>query len=97
MALRKIGTSRDVAAFTLTGDTGYRELNGAGQTWATPSRTALILNPGRYLIEGPATVTQYNASPWTSEGSINLPAVVEYTVPKSIYSAQNGVLKITRL
>lgn len=97
MALRKIGASRDVAAFTLTGDSGYRKVNGTGQTWVSASETAVILTPGHYLIEGPPTVTRYNTSPWTNEGTINLPAVVEYTEAKNIYAPHNGVLKITRL
>ena len=97
MALTRIGTTRDVVAFTLTGNTGFRTVNGPGQMWATPQTTAVVIAPGRYLVEGPPTVTQYNAVPWTREDDLQLPAVVEYTVAKNLYSAHNGVLKITRL
>lgn len=97
MALTRIGTTRDVVAFTLTGSSGFRKVDGIGQEWAAPQTTAVVLAPGRYLIEGPPVAAQYNSSPWTSEGDIPLPAVVEYTVEKRIYSKYNGVLKITRL
>lgn len=97
MALTRIGTTRDVVAFTLTGNTGFRTVNGTGQHWATPTGTAVVLTPGRYLIEGPPTAAQYNNSPWAYEEDITLPVVVEYTAKKNIYSAHNGVLKITRL
>ena len=72
-------------------------MDGQGQHWATPSSTNVKLTPGRYLIEGPPTVAQYNASPWTFESNVELPAVVEYTTEKQVYSTHNGVLKITRL
>lgn len=94
---KKIGTAVNVVAFTLTGSTGYRNVDGREQPWATPQTTAVVLAPGRYLIEGPPVAAQYNSSPWTSEGDLTLPAVVEYTVEKRIYSAYSGVLKITRL
>lgn len=97
MALKLVGSSRDVVAFTLTGSSGFRTVNGTGQLWAVPGNTKVQLAPGRYLIEGPPTAAQYNSSPWANEGDITLPAVVEYTAEKQIYSAHNGVLKITRL
>ena len=97
MALTRIGTSRDVVAFTLTGSSGFRNVNGPGQVWAEPQKTAVAIAPGRYLVEGPPTVTQYNAAPWSREGDLSLPVVVEYAVAKNIYSAHDGVLKITRL
>lgn len=97
MALRKIGTSRDVAAFTLTGDSGWRTPTGKNQTWVTTGGTSIALEPGTYLIEGPQSVAQYNRSPWANEGNIAPPAVVEYTEEKQLYCQHNGVLKITRL
>lgn len=97
MALRKIGTSRDVAAYTLTGDSGWRKPDGRNQAWVTTGDASVTLEPGTYLIEGPPNVTQYNRSPWTNEGNITLPAVVEYPEGKQLYCAYNGVLKITRL
>ena len=97
MALKLVGTTRDVVAFTLTGSSGFRNVDGQGQHWATPSNTHVKLQPGRYLIEGSPSVAQYNAAPWTFEGNVELPAVVEYTAEKQVYSAHNGVLKITRL
>ena len=74
MALRKIGTSRDVAAFTLTGDSGWRTSTGKSQTWVTAGETAVTLEPGTYLIEGPPSAAQYNRSPWTSDGNVTTPA-----------------------
>lgn len=97
MALKLVGTSRDVVAFTLTGDTGWRKPTGKDQPWATIGTTAVILEPGTYLVEGPPNVVQYNDSPWANEGSITLPAVVEYSEGKRLYCAYSGVLKITRL
>lgn len=97
MALKLVGTSRDVVAFTLTGDTGWRTPTGKSQAWATIGTTSVTLEPGTYLVEGPPNVAQYNRSPWTNEGSITLPAVVEYEQPKRLYCAYSGVLKITRL
>lgn len=97
MALKLVGTSRDVVAFTLTGDTGWRTPTGKNQPWASAGDTNIIIEPGRYLIEGPPNALQYNFSPWANEGSITLPAVVEYEQPKKLYCAHNGVLKITRL
>ena len=97
MALRKIGTIRDVVAFTLTGDSGWRNPTGKNQTWVTTGETSIYLEPGTYLIEGPPNVAQYNRSPWTNEGNITLPAVVEYPEGKQLYCQHNGVLKITRL
>lgn len=57
----------------------------------------MILEPGTYLIEGPPSVAQYNRSPWTNEGNITPPVVMEYPEGKQLYCAHNGVLKITRL
>ena len=97
MALRKIGTSRDVAAFTLTGDSGWRKPNGQNQAWVTAGETSVTLEPGTYLIEGPPSVAQYNRSPWVNEGNITPPVVVEYPEGKQLYCQYSGVLKITRL
>lgn len=97
MALRKIGTSRDVAAFTLTGDTGWRTPTGKNQVWVEASSSSVNLAPGTYLIEGPQSVAQYNRSPWANEGNITPPAVVKYTEEKQLYCQYNGILKITRL
>lgn len=97
MALRKIGTIRDVAAFTLAGDSGWRTPTGRNQTWVTTGETAITLEPGTYLIEGPPSVAQYNRSPWVNEGNATLPAVVEYSEGKQLYCQYSGVLKITRL
>lgn len=97
MALKLVGTSRDVVAFTLTGDTGWRTPTGKNQTWATAGTTAITLEPGTYLIEGPPNVAQYNRSPWTNDGNVSLPAVVEFSEGKQLYCAHSGVLKITRL
>lgn len=97
MALRKIGTSRDVVAFTLTGDSGWRTPTGKNQTWVTAGETAVTLELGTYLIEGPPNISQYNRSPWTNEGNITLPAVVEYSEGKQLYCRHNGILKIARL
>lgn len=97
MALKRIGTTRDVVAFTLTGSSGFRTVNGTGQYWAVADGNKVKLAPGRYLIEGPPHITRYNAAPWTNEGDVELPAVVEHTAEKLIYCSNNGVLKITRL
>lgn len=97
MALTRIGTTRDVVAFTLTGDTGWRTPTGKDQPWATGGKNVVALEPGTYLIEGPPNLAQYNRSPWTNEGNITTPAVVEYSEVKHLYCAHNGVLKITRL
>lgn len=97
MALRKIGTGRDVVAFTLTGDSGWRTPTGKNQTWVTAGETSISLEPGTYLIEGPPSVAQYNRSPWVNEGSITTPAVVEFSEGKKLYCQYSGVLKITRL
>ena len=97
MALRKIGTSRDVAAYTLTGDSGWRTPTGMTQTWVTAGETSVTLEPGTYLIEGPPGIAQYNRSPWTGDGNITTPAVVEYPEGKQLYCQYSGVLKITRL
>lgn len=93
----KIGSAVNVVAFTLTGTSGFRTMNGQGQVWATLATTNVKLAPGRYLIEGPPTVAVYNSSPWTYESDVELPAVVDYTAEKQVYSKHNGVLKITRL
>lgn len=97
MALTRIGTTRDVVAFTLTGDSGWRTPHGKNQAWATAGTTTVALEPGTYLIEGPPNVAQYNRSPWVNEGNMTTPAVVEYSEGKQLYCAHNGVLKITRL
>lgn len=97
MALRKIGTTRDVAAFTLTGDSGWRRASGQNQAWVTAGNISVTLMSGTYLIEGPPNIAQYNRSPWTNEGDVTLPAVVEYPEDKQLYCAHNGILKITRL
>lgn len=97
MALRKIVTSRDVAAFTLAGDSGWRKPNGQNQAWVTAGETAVTLIAGTYLIEGPPNIAQYNRSPWTNEGNVTLPSVMEYPEDKQLYCAHNGVLKVTRL
>ena len=97
MALRKTATSRDVVAFTLTGDSGWRTPTGKNQTWVTAGETSVTLEPGTYLIEGPSNVAQYNRSPWVNEGNITPPIVVEYFEAKQLCCQYNGILKITRL
>lgn len=97
MALRKIGTSRDVVAYTFTGDSGWKTPTGKDQPWATGGKSTVTLAPGRYLLEGVPNISQYNVSPVVSEGNVPLPEVVEYGERKRLYCAHNGILKITRL
>lgn len=97
VALKKIGTSRDIVAVTYSGDTGFRTPVGVGQTWAEPGTRAITMQPGRYYLTGVPELTLYNTSPWGNEGNITLPTVVEFTQSKQLYCGQNGALAIFRL
>lgn len=97
MALRRIGTSRDVVAYTFTGDSGWRTPTGKDQPWATSGSQTVTLEPGQFLLEGVPSVVQYTLTPFNNDGGVDLPAVVTYTTQKRLYCSHSGILKITRL